>query len=317
MGSETMVPKIPVVALSGEKLKAGSDLWKSTCQEVREALEKHGCFELIYNEYSVEDQNAILEASEQLFNIPDEIKTKNKHTSYAHGFGGKSPGFSIAESARIVDAKNKQECRNFTDLMSPHGNQHFYETFHSEAMVLAGMQELVVKMLFESYELDKKYIESHIKSTDYLMQIHRYERSNQTDTNLGLMGHTDKSFLSILHQNHVNGLEIRLNDGEGDHRIFYEPSSHSSFMLLACDGWSNDRIKTCYHRVMVEGQEIRYSVGLFGFIKGLTETPKKMVDEEHPLKYKPFDNQEYVAFYSSDTNPNKFEINNLKAFCGV
>ncbi|WCJ40856.1 2-oxoglutarate (2OG) and Fe(II)-dependent oxygenase superfamily protein [Euphorbia peplus] len=321
MGSERVVPRIPVVELSSEKLKTISSSWNSACQEVREALEKYGCFELIYNKYSIANQNAILEANEQFFKVSDAIKTKYTHPHFGHGYyGGKSSLFPIAESAKIVNATDKQECRNFTDLMWPHRNQHFYETFHSEAMLLAEMQELVVKMLFESYGLDKEYIKSHIKSTSYLMLIHKYERSNQADSNLGLMGHTDKSFLSILHQNHVKGLEIRLNDGEGDHWIFYEPYSHSSFIVLAsdvCMGWSNDRIKSCYHRVVVEGQEVRYSVGLFGFMKGLIETPKKLVDEKHALKYKPFDNQEFVDFYNFDTNPKKFEINNLKAFCGI
>ncbi|WCJ40729.1 2-oxoglutarate (2OG) and Fe(II)-dependent oxygenase superfamily protein [Euphorbia peplus] len=320
MGLEREVPRIPVVELSGEKLKVGSDSWNSGREEVRKALEEYGCFELIYNKYTIENHNAILEAMEQLFNVPDEIKTKLVHPSYAHGYSGKSSVLPISESARIVNATNKQECQKFTDFMWPHGNQHFCETFHSEAMLVAEMHELVVKMLFESYGLDKEYIEPHLKSTNYLMQILKYERSNQADTNLGLMGHTDKSFISILHQNRIKGLEIKLNDGENDHWIFYEPSSHSSFIVIAADvcmGWSNNRIKSCYHRVRVEGEEARYSVGLFAFMDGLINAPKELVDEEHPLKYKPFNNQEYLTFYNSNMDPKKFEINNLKAFCGI
>ncbi|WCJ40730.1 2-oxoglutarate (2OG) and Fe(II)-dependent oxygenase superfamily protein [Euphorbia peplus] len=183
-----MVPRIPVVELSGEKLKAGSDSWNSACQEV--------------------------------------------YPNFAHGYSGKSSILPIYESVRIVNPTYKQECQNFTDFMWPHGNQHFCETVYLHAILLAEMQELVVKMLFESYGLDKEYCESHLKSTNYLMTLQKYEKSDQTDTNMGLMGHTDKSFLSILHQNHVKGLEIKLNDGENDHWIFYEPSSPSSFIVL-------------------------------------------------------------------------------------
>ncbi|WCJ18937.1 2-oxoglutarate (2OG) and Fe(II)-dependent oxygenase superfamily protein [Euphorbia peplus] len=319
MGSETVVSKIPVVELSCEKLKAGSDSWNSACQEVREALEKYGCFELIYDKYNIENQNGIIEAIEKFFNVPDEIKATYKHPGFGQGFGGKSSDFPIAESLRIVNALDKQECQNLTDLMWPHGNQHICETLHSEAILLAEMMEFVVKMLFESYGLDEEYTESHLKSTNHLMQMHKYERLNQADTNMGLKPHTDKGFMSILHQNHVKGLEIRLNDGE--QWIFYEPSSHSSFIVLAADvcmGWSNDRIKSSYHRVVIEeGQEVRYSAGIFDFMKGLIEAPKEMVDDKHPLKYKPFDTQEFLAYCSFGTDPNNYETNSLKAFCGI
>ncbi|WCJ40731.1 2-oxoglutarate (2OG) and Fe(II)-dependent oxygenase superfamily protein [Euphorbia peplus] len=321
MGSETiLVPSIPVVELSSENLKAGSDSRNSAREEVRKALEQHGCFELLYNKHTIDHQNKVLEQVEQLFNVPDEIKTKNIHSNFAHGYSGKSSILPISESARIVNATDKKELQSFTDLMWPHGNQHFCETVYSHAIVLAEILEVVVKMLFESYGLDKEYCESHLKSTNYLMTLHKYERSDQANTNMGLMGHTDKSFLSILHQNHVKGLEIRLNDGEKDHWMFYEPSSPSSFIVLAADvcmGWSNDRIKPCYHRVTVDSKEARYSIGLFGFMEGLIKAPQEFVDEEHPYKYKPFDNQQFLTFYNSSTDPNKFEINNLKAFCGI
>ncbi|WCJ40741.1 2-oxoglutarate-dependent dioxygenase AOP3 [Euphorbia peplus] len=124
MVSEKVVPRIPVVELSGEKLKAGSDSWNSARDEVRKALEQHGCFELLYNKHTIDHQKATLEAMQQLFNVPDEIKTKHISPNFAHGYAGKSSVLPISESARIVNATDKQECQNFTNLMWPHGNQH-------------------------------------------------------------------------------------------------------------------------------------------------------------------------------------------------
>ncbi|WCJ42655.1 2-oxoglutarate (2OG) and Fe(II)-dependent oxygenase superfamily protein [Euphorbia peplus] len=328
MGLERVVSRNPVVELSGEKLKAGSDSWNSACQEVRKALEQYGCFELVYKKHNVENQKSILEAMQQFFSLPDEIKTKNTHRDFGHAYAynGKSSILPISETARIENATNKQAWQNFTHLMWPHGNQHFCETVHPYSMLLAEMQEVLVKMLCESYGIGKEYIDSHLKSTSYLISFHKYERSNQADTKLGLTDHTDKSFLSVLHQNHVNGLKIRLED---DRWGFYQPSSdYSSFIVLAgdaCMGWSNDRIKSRYHRVMVEGEEVRYSVGSFGFVKGLIKTPKELIDEEHPMKYKPFDQRQFAAscncHCSTDANneidANKIEMTNLKEFCGI
>ncbi|WCJ40733.1 2-oxoglutarate (2OG) and Fe(II)-dependent oxygenase superfamily protein [Euphorbia peplus] len=308
MGLEREVPRIPVVKLSGEKLKGGSDSWNSAREEVRKALEKHGCFELVYNNFSTENHNTILEAADELYKVPDEIKAKHVNTVNT----------SISRFMRIVDPTNNQACQSFTHLMWPNGNQHFCETIHDYAIVQAEIQELVVKMLFESYGLDEECFQSHLKLTDYFMHILKYEKSNQGDTNLGFLRHSDKSFLTILHQNHVKGLEISLNDGEDDHWIFYEPSSkHSSFMVLAGDifmGWSNDRIKSCSHRVMVEGEEDRYAIGFFGFIKGMIKAPKELVDEKHPLKYKPFNHDDYLEyFYTDPTSGTK----TLENFCGI
>ncbi|CAN1837670.1 Probable 2-oxoglutarate-dependent dioxygenase AOP1 (Fragment) [Linum perenne] len=144
----------------------------------------------------------------------------------------------------------------------------------------------------------------------------RYRRL-ESDTKLGFKGHTDKSFVSILHQNHVNGLEVRLNDGQW---VCYQPTSPASFLVLAGDaimGWSNDRIKSCYHRVMVSGEEVRYAMGLFSFMSGTIEAPQELVDEEHPLKYKAFYHQGLLEYYMKNNTNNKGETNMLKAYCGV
>ncbi|WCJ40728.1 2-oxoglutarate (2OG) and Fe(II)-dependent oxygenase superfamily protein [Euphorbia peplus] len=316
-----MVPRIPIVELSSEKLKAGSDLWKSGCQEVRKALEQHGCFELIYNKHTIENQNAILVAAEQVFNLPDEIKTKDypsKSSLLPALYTAKSSFLPLYESVRIENAIDKQECQNLTHLMWPQGNQHFCETIHSHATLLAEILDLVVKMSCESYGI--VYNEAQLKLATYLMKLMKYERSNSVDTKMGLLNHTDIDFVTILHQNHVKGLEIRIEYGEFQHWVPYLPSSHLSFIVIAGDtfmGWSNGKIKSCYHRVTMESKEVRYSVGLFGFMKGWIEVPKELVNEEHPLKYKPFKPEEYVDFHLSSNDSNKYEIDTLKVFCGI
>ncbi|KDP37164.1 hypothetical protein JCGZ_06220 [Jatropha curcas] len=306
--------KIPVIDLCSENLKPGSSAWLSACNDIRKAFEEYGCMEVLYN-INIEFHNQVLSALQELFQLPQEIKMKNVNPKPAHGYMGKISTFPIHEGLGIEFATIKDECQKFTNLMWPDGNDNFCETVHSYAKLVAELQELLVRMLCESYGIDK-HSESRNKSTTYLLRLLKYRRS-QAETNLGFKGHTDKSFISILHQNHVKGLEIRTKDGEW---ISYEPSSFSSFAVVAgdaCMAWSNDRIKSCYHRVTVGGEEVRYALGLFSFLTGLINPPEELVDEEHPLAYKPFEHQGLLDFYVANNAQNKGESNMVKTYCGV
>lgn len=72
---------------------------------------------------------------------------------------------------------------------------------------------MVVKMLFASYGVEK-YSEDHIESSTYLLRYLKYRAPEMNESNMAFPSHTDKSFLSILYQNHVSGLEIKTRDGD-------------------------------------------------------------------------------------------------------
>ncbi|CAK7356620.1 unnamed protein product [Dovyalis caffra] len=312
MGSETGI-KIPIVHLSKEKLDPGSSAWLAACNDIRQALEEFSFFEVVYNEPSIEFHSEILAVLEELFKLPHETKRRNTHPKLGHGYMGKVSGFP--EGMGIENATNKDECQKFTSLMWPDGNEKFREVIHSYVKIASELHQMVVRMLFESYGI-KKHYEPHINSTNYLLRLLKYGRS-QGETNVGFKAHMDKTFLTLLYQNHVKGLEIRTKEGEW---ITYQPSSLSSFAVIAgdvCMAWSNDRIKSSYHRVIVSSEEDRYALGLFTFLDGVVEAPEELVDDEHPLQYKPFDHQKLLDFYQSYSDPNKRDCNIMKSYCGV
>lgn len=87
------------------------------------------------------------------------------------------------------------------------------ETAHGFSNSVAELDRLVVRMIFENYGVEKHY-DSHEGSKTYLLKFLKYLAPPESISMPAFPQHTDKTFLSILHQNGVNGLEVKSKDGE-------------------------------------------------------------------------------------------------------
>ncbi|MCE3216693.1 hypothetical protein HAX54_007616, partial [Datura stramonium] len=113
---------------------------------------------------------------------------------------------------------------------------------------------------------------------------------------------------------HVNGLEVLTKDGQW---INVDPTLDTFTVMIgdSLHAWTNGRVHAPYHRVMMRGNEVRYSVGLFSQPKVgyKIEAPQELVDEEHPLLFKPFDYLEFLDF--SYTEEGQRCESALKTYC--
>ncbi|KAI3418996.1 Fe2OG dioxygenase domain-containing protein [Psidium guajava] len=170
-------------------------------------------------------------------------------------------------------------------------------------------------MVFEGCGVGE-YCDSHTESITYLLRILKYKKPSEDEVNINPVAHTDKTFLSILYQNNVRGLEVMTKDGEW---VTFE-SSPSSFMVMAgdaCVGWSNGRSKACYHRINVREEGlVRYSLGVFSYNTGTIETPKELIDQDHPQQFKSFNHLDFLRFYDKSQDRTKGQCL-IKAYCGI
>ncbi|KAL6334341.1 hypothetical protein AAG906_014742 [Vitis piasezkii] len=155
-----------------------------------------------------------------------------------HSYLGQISSIPLREALCINDATNIEEIRSFTNLMWPAGNYRFCA--HLFSKLVAELDQMVIKMLFGSYGVEK-YSDSHIGSTTTLLRPLKYRAPKMMETNLGLNSHKDKSFMTILQQNQVDGLEIETKDGEW---IF----------LLWClsSGWSLGLFSVCMYADLMD-----------------------------------------------------------------
>lgn len=98
---------------------------------------------------------------------------------------------------------------------------------------------MVRRMVLESLGVEK-YMEEHLESTNYLLRVMKYKGTDQSnETKIGLHSHTDKNIVTILYQNHVEGLQVQTKDGKW---INFQPSPHS-FVAMIGDSFHVSNLK--------------------------------------------------------------------------
>ncbi|KAJ7958722.1 2-oxoglutarate-dependent dioxygenase [Quillaja saponaria] len=163
----------------------------------------------------------MLMALKKLFDLPEE--TKQRHTSPTpySSYEGKHGLSSLRESFGIDYAAQPDVTLAFTNLMWPQGNQSFCETLRSMSSKILELNFLIMKMILESFGVEKQYdtqvedMTSHFRMMKYRVPPVIAPSNNETgtDTAVGLFPHTDKSRLTILFQNEVQGLHVLSKEG--------------------------------------------------------------------------------------------------------
>jgi isopenicillin N synthase-like dioxygenase len=316
MGSESESQIIPVVDFSDQNMKPGTNTWLSACNVVRTSLEDYGCFVAKYDKVGKDLCNSVVSSIEELFALPLETKKQKTSDRPFHGYLGQVSWLPLYESMAIEDPLTMIECQKFAQIMWPQGNHGFCDIMNEYSKQLGELDHIAKRMVFESYGVDMKICDSLIESSNYLLRCLKYRPHEIDENDIGLQPHSDLTIISVVHQlNNLNGLEIKLKNGEwiGIH------ASPSSFVVMAGDAFkvlSNGRISACEHRVIMNEKKTRYSTGLFSFGNKIMDIPKELINEEHPLRYKPtFDNYDYLRFYEKE------RINEpstrIQAYCGI
>ena len=288
---------LPTINFCEKNLEAGSSSWVSTSKDVVRALEEYGCFIATYTNFSPKLHEAIFGASKELFDLPTHVKILNTSNTPSHGYVGQEPIIPLYEGLGIEDATTEEGVQSFTTLLWPSGNHTFRDTVLEYSRVVGELDGVVMRMVSEVYGITSSY-ESLLGTTSYLLRLIKYRAPAPAlgETGLGIHPHTDKSFMSILHQRQVKGLQIKTKNEDW---IAVDPSP-SAFIVMAGDafmGWTNGRIEPSHHRVIIDGSEERYSLGLFTFIKNVEiQVPEELVDDHNPLQFKPFHHYEYFDF---------------------
>ncbi|KDP40827.1 hypothetical protein JCGZ_24826 [Jatropha curcas] len=296
MSSNKVSLSLPVIDFSNSDLKPSNPTWGLLKSQVRKAAEEYGCFQVLFNKIPEQLQKSMNQASEELFQLPLETKQLNVSEKPFHGYlGSSSSAMSLYESLAIVepDIYNKVET-TFTNVLYPQGNTELSKILHSFSETVLELDKIVRRMIVESFGVEK-YLDEHMNSTYYFLRVAKYKAPETTEKITGLRAHTDKNTISIFYQNQVDGLEIQSRNGDWI-PIMFSPDSFLVLIGESLNAWTNGRLCSPYHRVMLSGNKPRYSASFFSVPKDgyIIKALEELVDEDHPLLYKPFDYSDYL-----------------------
>ncbi|KAK1416816.1 hypothetical protein QVD17_25933 [Tagetes erecta] len=316
MGSDGYI-QLPVIDFSMLINNPNQDpcAYETIKTKVLEAFQKYGCFQASISGVTPELQNSVYDAIKLLFDLPVETKSKNTSTNLFYGYLGNSPQLPLYESMGIDDPYIPEQVQNFTDLMWPQGNPQVSNDIQMYVKKLWELNLITKKMLFEILNLEK-YLKEHMELTNYVLKLMKYRVPEPNESNLGMHIHADAGVLTILHQNDVEGLEILTKDDE----CLKVKLSPKLFIVMAGETlnvWLNGRLHVPLHRVMMNKNKTRFTLALFELPKAGNDLKaiEKMVDDEHPLLFKPFDYEEFLKFYINGGQG--IENYAVKAYCGV
>ncbi|KAJ8756150.1 hypothetical protein K2173_024697 [Erythroxylum novogranatense] len=294
MGSEGHL-SLPTIDFSKSSLKPGTPEWDFTKSQVLKACEDCGCFVALFDKLSLETRQGMVSELKELFDLPRETKMKNVRKGAYSGYIGQLPNLQLYESLGLGDPSSLENIKSFSHMLWPDGKPSFSENVVLFSKPLLELEAIAKRVILESLGVEK-YLDELNEWTNYNLRVMKYDEPQNVEKHqLGLAAHLDKNTITILHQLQGDGIEIEAKGGEWI-KIKALPGSFIVIIGEAFHAWTNGRLQSAYHRVMMTGNQPRYSVGLFsGFNEEFSvKAPEELVDEEHPLLFKPFKIEELV-----------------------
>ncbi|KAG0488680.1 hypothetical protein HPP92_007491 [Vanilla planifolia] len=309
----TNVNALPVVDLSGLVYSGpGSIEWKQAQKKVEWALMNYGGFDAIYNRIGSDVVDGLFEKV-----VPETVKNMEKisNASTLPTSGWFIFGDFAFNGLHIYDPDSLSSLEDYAKTVWPQGNSLFCNTVCNYAKHMKDMAQIIHKMILDSLNLEDVY-DSHINSVAYSLRFTEYFNDMSIGKKkIGIPPHVDANYINIINQYEVEGLEVEASNGEWIH----VPAVPNTFTILLGEtfaAFTNGIFKAPKHQVKMENSRKRYSVIFTSFPSynsDVIKSPDKLVDESHPLIYKPFNYYEYLKlrFTNQDTE------GDLKTYFGI
>jgi len=305
--------RVPAIDLSGVGDK-GSCTREKIVEQVKHASEQWGFFQVVNHGVPMKVLDAMLngarEFNEQDFEVKKEYYSRDPermvkfNTNY---------DFYMSKSASwrdtlIVDMLNSNHL-DPQDLPAPCRNATV--DYLNQVLELA---DTFFELLSEALGLEPNYLKQLECEKSQTLVCHYYPPCPKPDQTLGLNKHTDASFITILLQDEVGGLQVLHQNQWAD----VEPIPGALVVNIGdlLQIVSNDKFKSVIHRAVGNVTQARTSVAYF--LHGVVTPPKmygpieKIITKESPRIYREFTVKDYMMKFYSRGLDEKSGLNSVR-----
>ena len=291
--------------------------------QLKDAMENFGFYILINHGISLQQITATLNAVKNFHALPIDLKMSLKGNEHNVGYMGLNTSVSRASQLENDEIKKPNFVEAFfvkRDLPLDHpdvisnklfrpANQWPKETllpgFRKTVLDYCDEMEALCKKMLPIYALalalPANYFDVPFREATYAFRMSRYPPAESGETDqFGVSAHTDSSFLTMLPQGDLPGLEIR-PPGKDWHLV---TAPHGSIVVNSGDmmrRWTNHRFLSTPHRAINKNKgKDRYAIPFF--FDAHVDYPMKCLptchNAENPPRYDPTTYTEYMKWFS-------------------
>ena len=175
--------------------------------------------------------------------------------------------------------------------------------FRETALEYQGVMEALARGLLPLYaraaELPPDFFHEPFREADVTLRLSHYPPMPADAQQFGLAPHTDSSFLTMLPDNAVPGLEIRPAGSDW----MAAPSLPGAYLVNSGDTlkrWTNDRFLSTEHRVRPSVERDRYAAPFFFSPRHdyVMECLPTCHGPGRPPRFQPFTYGQYIAWFA-------------------
>ncbi|XP_050375449.1 gibberellin 3-beta-dioxygenase 1-like [Argentina anserina] len=186
---------------------------------------------------------------------------------------------------------------------------HFCNVMEDYQKKMKGFCGKLLQLMLGSLGLDHEDVKwlkrpkKSSRSNPQVLQLNSYPVCPDPTRAIGLAPHTDSSIFTVLNQCSISGLQV-LEEGIGWVLVHPIPGALVVNVGDLMHILSNGRFKTTMHRAVVNEEHHRISIAYFYGppydVK--ISPPMKLIDQDHPLLYRPVTWKEYLGIKGTHFN---------------
>jgi len=310
--------EIPILEL-GDFLAGEPGALEAVAKELQFAAENIGFFYVRGHGVPQDLIDATFEASRRFHALPEADKMALKANEHNIGYMGY--GSSVSRASQVYDGERKSNLvaayflkrdlpDDHPDVVSnkrfrganqwPRDLDGFRETTVAYMDALEGLGKSLLPIYARALDLPPDFFTEAFSEPQYSLRLSHYPPAAAEDNQFGLAPHTDSSFLTLLAQNKVEGLQVRRTDGTW----FDAPAVPGTFVVNSGDmlrRWSNHRFLSTPHRAVASAPDRdRYAIPFFfdAHADHVQECLPTCTDADNPPRYEPTTYTDYMLWFA-------------------